>query len=596
MFAPDQIEFAIFGQSATPKQLAYDAFLRAVLLTIELQPTELMQFEAYRLAKLHPIAVGNLNKWAFSGENRSDAHVELNCFREALTNARDFAKAGQSAGPSRDGRVLHEALWSYLGTNEEEIRQHRKMLRQEVNADAKVLNSSDQKQLPGFFESLGRTFLGADSERGAGLRDAFSVVQSMSESDEARECPALLFLAALMQYSVNEDVISANHSLRRCIKSSEGARTVTNSMAHRLIAFTCASDGDFGEADFWMLQGATLISTAHGLMEAGLYAGCNNRAGQSRLLFSRGLEMSAVPVINALANEEAEMCSDELLNGILTAQGTNRASGKTAATRWARVAQCAEDASEIAGIENVASKALLKEHHRYSAELPNADMLTAGYMLHRAAEGRRHLIEEVTGTLNRLQAERREVVKESEEAIRKTAALRQIRRNRAKEERDEEVSQAKLTHSKLSSHYRHVELGCSFALGLAVAALGTFLLIAVICALGGSDLKADSGVGLFVVLAGMIPVGLMAATHVVHGIFHQRASGELARMLKVADDRYGAKLLMIDASWIEADNEHKAELKSRAESLVKVHAAQQKFGLSPLVEATNSQTIQIAAA
>ena len=199
----------------------------------------------------------------------------------------------------------------------------------------------------------------------------------------------------------------------------------------------------------------------------------------------------------------------------------------------------------------------------------------------RAVVSRKYLVDEVTLTLQREYTSRAEKVGEAEHALETEAALREVKLRQAHEAREVDINRARESHKKSASHYKSIEMGCSIAFAIGVAAIGTFLALAVICSVKGTSFGVESPVGLMVIVAGMVPVGLMLATHVVHGIFEVRATGELAALMRRAEREYQSRVAAIESEFEERMAILRADYQACRQDVERGRAGLAKFGAEP---------------
>ena len=551
MRSPEQLEVAVFGSLARADYWFRDARSRCSLLHMNLEPAELMRFEAHRLAKVQPTAVSNLLQWSSVPGSETSGNIELDRFQAAINQLNQLSKFVQAGETnSNDGNMLRQAVWHYLQTMQTDHERERSAIELDISRDATRLNYQDQTKFNSAMSELTESMMSESDDRMTGLRDCNRNFTTLARTTEGARCPSILFRAGWLSSFLTGDRAESSERLKQCIKVSDGAPTVTNWMAHRLLASLAAADEDFGEADYWMLQGATFRSSAFAMYEAGLYAGRNERKKDCRMLFSRALEAQALPVLMVLADRASQECASDLFSAIVSSQQRMRTEGKKNIGQWAATAEKVEEVAGMIGRESIASLSLMKDHHRFLSDLPYAELVTSGYMTQRSLVCRKYLIDEASITLRNDFADRTDRVQAKRHEIDRERALQQVKRKKVKDELEEEVSEAKCLHRSSCNQHKKIEMGCSAALGLGVAGIGTFLIMAIMSAFSSSSASSKSGsgspVGVVVVVVGMIPVGLMMATHVVHGLFSHRATGELSRLLQASNAKYEEAIEAID--------------------------------------------------
>ena len=573
MFTPEEIEYAIFGSGATVAELASEPLIRTVMMLIEFDSNEVIKFEASRLAKLHHAANANLIRWAFSGNSEGDAHGELVIFRDAMAEMKTYASTGFAQGQMvTSSRWLNDAVWNYLSNYETQIREERTQFQLELTNDIAQLNQQDAHRAQTAITEFKRALLGVDAERASTLAAVHTSMASLADADDVSDCSAIQLCLALTHYVVYRDSFAANLALRQCLRAERHARPLSKSIARQFSAYLSAVDGDLSEADYRMVDGGTVRPEPHALVESGMYAGANGRSREALMLFGAALTNQATVALNLLAAPDSGRSVRNILQAVVDAQAMVRKKAKLEVSKWANAARAADDAAELLGHEGIAGKHLIKDHHRFANELATADLWTAEFILRRAHESRQCLIEESNRTLHELHEAAAAVVHATDVEIDQAAALLAALSDRAKMERNADQSQARLLHDKTSKSYKGIELGFTIALGLTVSIIGTYLAIAAYSSLRGSDLKSDSPIGVILIVAGAIPIGLMASAHVVHGFFHMKASDELGRLMKVAEDIYQRKLAEITKAWSEKDQHLK---KIREDQLHKLKVIQE---------------------
>lgn len=523
---------------------------------MKLEPGELIRFEALRLAKVQATAVSNLNQWSAVGGSQTSGNLELDRFGAAVSQLTKLSRIANGSEISvHDGGLLRQAIWHYLQTVQQEHVREREQLEAEVARDRGELPASEAASLAQVMEELKIELLSDSDNRMNVIRDIIGRFEKIARTGPGSQCPSVLFRIGWLLVFTSGDLLEAQDWLKQCVRYSEGAPTLTNWMSHRLLSMVSAFDHDHGGADYWMLQGATLRPSAFVLYEAGLYAGRNERKNDCRLLFTHALEMMAPPVLMVLADPDTQDIAPELFKAIIKVQTQNRTDGKKFIDQWAALALRADDAAHMLQREAVASVSLIKDHHRFTAELAQSDAITSGYMAQRSILNQKYLEEEAKITITNEYDERSRKVEEKRHQIASERAVFVAREAAARNVREAEIAEARRGLKKSSDKHRQIEYGCSISFGLGVAGIGAFLLISILSTFTGFKLGADSPLGGIVVIGGMIPVGLMMAAHVVHGFFSQRATAEVTHLMKIAEKRFQSKREEIKA---ETDTKVKA--------------------------------------
>ncbi len=566
---PEILAERVIGNNAPAASWVSDLATTPALMMGNYDRSSIIRFEARRAEILRPIAITLAREElsnADSPRSRNSADVEA-----VVRAIEDLGclKGLELGKPSRVSteKLQEEAAWMALELFAKDLEESHRRFKTDYDTEIAMSLEGDptrmQRSFKAFAELMSSDKLGA-RER---LFESHAVFQETLRLNTGAVPPAIWFWHGWILWRLGDDPIVAQRAVSEAVRLSGNAETVTRWLGCRLLARMHSQNNDDDAAFEMSSDAAEIRGDAITYVENAAYASKVNKIREARLALSHGLAINPLVALRLLADESALIPRREVLEALAAMVPKLRDSAQGLCNQWLASSKKVREISTLIGRGELVSNELMEGHHECARAVSKADTILAWYINASADASKRLLLDQARLTITR-EVDRCELLRrESEDTVENVQKIRDTELKRIQSWRDSQVTSARKAVRAAMKYETMLDQGCGISIGIAVAGVGAFAVIAAIGVIRGFAFGIDTTIGQIALGISITPIALFLLAQFTQGVAAMRIEGEIQKRVATIDEEVRKQMGTIDTNYREQITHHRQLLDDRSKEV-----------------------------